>query len=181
MSSEDEGVFKQTFFMDFNNEYQNLSRNALVSRITYKHLTEKEKRQLPGILASIPPLKFDALNKRIEDIPYETNVKVSSNTALMVTLGLALVLVGVIGFILWRVYRNRKRVKQFKPMTKIIDQVDDFHDMFSRFNLGSFRLTRKEAPPVPIPLRTFSIDDLPPAPVPPPSPTEGSSYNLYTG
>ena len=93
---------------------------------------------------------------------------VSSNTALMVTLGLALVLVGVIGFILWQVYRNRKRVKQFKPMTKMIDQVDDFHDMFSRFNLGSFRSSRKEAPPVPIPLRTFSIDDLPPAPVPPP-------------
>ena len=168
MSSEDKDIFKQTFFMDFNDEYQNLSRNALISRVSYRHLTEKEKRQLPGILASIPPLKFDALNKRIEDIPYETNIKVSSNTALMVTLGLALVLVGVIGFILWRVYRNRKRVKQFKPMSKIVDQVDDFHDMFSRFNLGSFRSSRKEAPPIPIPLRTFSIDDLPPAPVPPP-------------
>ena len=168
MSSENKEAFKQTFFMDFNDEYQNLSRNALVSRVSYRHLSDKEKKQLPGILASIPPLKFDALNKRIEDIPYETNIKVSSNTALMVTLGLALVLVGVIGFILWRVYRNRTRVKQFKPMTKVINQVDDFHDMFSRFNLGSFRSSKREAPPVPVPLRTFSIEDLPPAPVPPP-------------
>ena len=53
-------------------------------------------------------------------------------------------------------------------MTKVIDQVDDFHDMFSRFNLGSFRSSKREAPPVPVPLRTFSIEDLPPAPVPPP-------------
>ena len=168
MSSENKEAFKQTFFMDFNDEYQNLSRNALISRVSYRHLSEKEKELLPGILASIPPLKFDALNKRIEDIPYEANIKVSSNTALMVTLGLALVLVGVIGFILWRVYRNRTRVKQFKPMTKVIDQVDDFHDMFSRFNLGSFRSSKREAPPTPVPLRTFSIEDLPPAPAPPP-------------
>ena len=168
MSSENKEAFKQTFFMDFNDEYQNLSRNALISRVSYRHLSEKEKELLPGILASIPPLKFDALNKRIEDIPYEANIKVSSNTALMVTLGLALVLVGVIGFILWRVYRNRTRVKQFKPMTRVIDQVDDFHDMFSRFNLGSFRSSKREAPPTPVPLRTFSIEDLPPAPAPPP-------------
>ena len=86
MSSENKEAFKQTFFIDFNDEYQNLSRNALVSRVSYKHLSDKEKKTTAGEY-SLPsqPLKFDALNKRIEDIPYETNIKVSSNTALMVT------------------------------------------------------------------------------------------------
>ncbi|MCG8626194.1 MAG: hypothetical protein MJE68_29880, partial [Proteobacteria bacterium] len=93
----------------------------------FEQLTEQEKRELPNRLTALPPLKFNHLKKRIKPHPpQKPPFKIHPNIVLIILLVAILLVVVTLGFIVWRVYKVRSRVKGFKPMAKLFtNNVDD--------------------------------------------------------
>ena len=46
--SHDPELTRRVFFLDFNEEYQNLTRYSMIEDLHFKQLTEKEKQELPN-------------------------------------------------------------------------------------------------------------------------------------
>ena len=48
LTSHDPELTRHVFFLDFNEEYQNLTRYSMIEDLHFEQLTEKEKQELPN-------------------------------------------------------------------------------------------------------------------------------------
>ena len=120
ITSHDPELTRHTFFLEFNQEYQNLTKYSLIKELHLEQLTPEEKAELPGRLTALPPLRFDHLKKRIKPLPPDRPpFRIHPNIVLIILLVAIFVVVITLGFLVWHIYKVRSRVKGFKPMAKL--------------------------------------------------------------
>ena len=84
LTSHDPELTRHVFFLDFNEEYQNLTRYSMIEDLHFEQLTKEEKSNLPNRLTALPPLKFNHLKKKIKPppcgkIPFQNSPKHRTN------------------------------------------------------------------------------------------------------
>ena len=130
LTSHDPELTRHVFFLEFNAEYQDLTRYSMIQDLHFEQLTKQEKENLPNRLTALPPLKFNHLKKRIKPLTQtRPPFRVHPNIVLIILLIAILLIVLSLGFLVWRIYKVRSRVKGFKPMAKLFtSNVDNLEE-----------------------------------------------------
>ena len=68
LTSRDDTVIRHTYFQQFNEDYQNLTKYSLIEDLGIKKLTDSEIENLPDSLAALPVLRFNELKRRLVEI-----------------------------------------------------------------------------------------------------------------
>ena len=181
LTSHDPELTRHVFFLDFNEEYQNLTRYSMIEDLHFEQRTEKEKQELPNRLTALPPLRFNHLKRRIKPPPPPKQpFKIHPNIILIILLVAILLVVLTLGFIVWRVYKVRSREKGFKPMAKLFKgNTDDLEEGINQI----LSLVKNPVSHLAKTFLTSSLEDIPhtvkPSPRPPirkpqPPPRESS-------
>ena len=90
-----------------------------MNNLTLPQLTAKELEELPNRLTALQPMTLNHLKERIKPLSgYHFNVH--PNVVLIILMASLLPMLASIGFIVWRVYKVRSRIKSFKPMAKLL-------------------------------------------------------------
>ena len=119
LTSEDETLTRHVFFLDFNDEYQDLTKYSLIQQLNLPQLTAKELEELPNRLTALQPMTLNHLKEWIKPLAkYPFNVH--PNVVLIILMALLQPMLASIGFIVWWVYKVRSRIKGFKPMAKLL-------------------------------------------------------------
>ena len=63
LTSEDETLTRHVFFLDFNDEYQNLNKYSLIQQLNLPQLTAKELEELPNRLTALQPMTLNHLKE----------------------------------------------------------------------------------------------------------------------
>ena len=120
LTSQDPQLTRHTFFLEFNEEYQDLTRYSMIQDLHFEQLTPEEIKNLPNRLTAMPPLQFNHLKRRIKPLPpTKSPFKIHPNIVLIMLLVAVVLVVLFLGFLVWRIYKVRSRVKGFKPMAKL--------------------------------------------------------------
>ena len=120
LTSKDNALVRHTYFQQFNEDYQNITRYSLIEDLELIKLTKKEIENLPDCLTALPNLQFKELKRRLLEIKKPFNIHSNISFILFVVGGL--ILCPIIAYVLWRIYRVRSRVKVFKPITKLFSE-----------------------------------------------------------
>ena len=120
LTSEDNTAVWHTYFQQFNEDYQNITRYSLIEDLGLIKLTKKETENLPDHLTALPNLQFKELKRRLVEIKKPFNIHSNISFILVVVGGLILCL--IIGCVLWRIYRVHSRAKGFKPMPQLFSE-----------------------------------------------------------
>ena len=107
------------FFLDFNDEYQDLTKYSLIQQLNLPQLTAKELEELPNQLTALQPMTLNHLKEQIKPLA-KYPFSVHPNVVLIILMALLLPMLASIGFIVWQVYKVRSRIKGFKPMAKLL-------------------------------------------------------------
>ena len=119
LTSEDKTLTRHVFFLDFNDKYQDLTKYSLIEQLNLPQLTAKELEELPNRLTALQPMTLNHLKERIKPLSgYQFNVH--PNVVLIILMASLLPMLASIGFIVWRVYKVRSRIRGFKPMAKLL-------------------------------------------------------------
>ena len=87
LTSKDNAVVRHTYFQQFNEDYQNITRYSLIEDIK---LTKKEIENLPDCLTALPNLQFKELKRRLVEIKKPFNIHSNVTFILFVVGGLIL-------------------------------------------------------------------------------------------
>ena len=144
LTSKDNAAVRHTYFQQFNEDYQNITRYSLIEYLGLIKLTKKEIENLPNRLTALPNLQFKELKRRLVEIKKPFNIHSNISFILVVVGGL--ILCPIIAYVLWRIYRVHSRVKGFKPITKLFSEqkgeIFDISDIVSnRLHTLEGRLT----------------------------------------
>ena len=120
LTSKDNTVVRHTYFQQFNEDYQNITRYSLIEDLGLIKLSQKEIENLPDHLTALPNLQFNELTRRLVEIKKPFNIHSNISFILVVVGGL--ILCPIIAYDLWRIYRVHSRVKGFKPMAKLFSE-----------------------------------------------------------
>ena len=120
LTSKDNAVVRHTYFQQFNEDYQNITRYSLIEDLGLIKLTKKEIENLPDRLTALPNLQFKELKRRLVEIKKPFNIHSNVTFILFVVEGL--ILCPIIAYVLWQIYRVHSRVKGFKPITKLFSE-----------------------------------------------------------
>ena len=120
LTSKDNAVVRHTYFQQFNEDYQNITRYSLIEDLGLIKLTKKEIENLPDHLTALPNLQFKELKRRLLEIKKPFNIHPNISFILFVVGGL--ILCPIIAYVLWRICRVCSRVKGFKPITKLFSE-----------------------------------------------------------
>ena len=63
LTSEDETLTRHVFFLDFNDEYQDLTKYSLIQQLNLPQLTAKELEELPNRLTALQPMTLNHLKE----------------------------------------------------------------------------------------------------------------------
>ena len=63
LTSEDKTLTRHVFFLDFNDEYQDLTRYSLIQQLNLPQLTAKELEELPNRLTALQPMTLNHLKE----------------------------------------------------------------------------------------------------------------------
>ena len=134
LTSHDPQLTRHTFFLEFNEEYQDLTRYSMIKDLHFEQLTPEEMKNLPNRLIAMPPLQFNHLKKRIKPLPpLEASFNIHPNIVLIMLLVAVVLVVLFLGFLVWRIYKVRSRVKGFKPMAKLFTgNVDNLEESIAQ-------------------------------------------------
>ena len=113
-------MVRHTYFQQFNEDYQNITRYSLKEDLGLVKLTKHERENLPDCLTALANLQFKELKRRLVEIKKPFNIH-SNVTFILFVVG-GLILCPFIAYVLWRVYRVHSRVKGFKPITKLFSE-----------------------------------------------------------
>ena len=107
-------------FLDFNNEYQDLTKYSLIQQLNLPQLTAKELEDLPNRLTALQPMTLNHLKDSIKPLALKYPFSVHPNVVLVILIISLLLMLASLGFIVWRVYKVRSRIRGFKPMAKLL-------------------------------------------------------------
>ena len=106
LTSHDPQLTRHTFFLDFNEEYQDLTKYSMIQDLHFEQLTPEERESLPGRLTALPPLQFNHLKKRIKPLPItKPPFKIHPNIVLIMLLITIVLVVLFLGFLVWHIYK----------------------------------------------------------------------------
>ena len=120
LTSKDNAVVRHTYFQQFNEDYQNITRYSLKEDLGLIKLIKKEIENLPDHLTALPNPQFKELKRRLVEIKKPFNIHLNISFILVVVGGL--ILYPIIAYVLWQIYRIHSRVKGFKPITKLFSE-----------------------------------------------------------
>ena len=63
LTSEDKTLTRHVFFLDFNDEYQDLTKYSLIEQLNLPQLTAKELEELPNRLTALQPMTLNHLKE----------------------------------------------------------------------------------------------------------------------
>ena len=69
---------RNTYFQQFNEDYQNITRYSLIEDLGLVKLTKKEIENLPDRLTALPNLQFKELKRRLVEIKKPFNIHSNS-------------------------------------------------------------------------------------------------------
>ena len=118
LTSEDETLTRHVFFLDFNDEYQDLTKYSLIQQLNLPQLTAKELVELPNLLTALQPMTLNHLKEWIKPL-VKYPFSVHPNVVLIILMASLLPMLASLGFIVWQVYKVRSRIRGFKPMAKL--------------------------------------------------------------
>ena len=116
LTSKDNAMMRHTYFQQFNEDYQNITRYSLIEDLGLIKLTKKEIENLPDHLTA----QFKELKRRLVEIKKPFNIHSNISFILVVVGGL--ILCPIIAYVLWQIYMVCSRVKGFKPTTKLFSE-----------------------------------------------------------
>ena len=120
LTSEDEALTRHVFFLDFNDEYQDLTKYSLIQQLNLPQLTAKELEELPNQLTALQPMTLNHLKDQIKPLALKYPFSVHPNVVLIILMASLLPMLASLGFIVWWVYKVRSRIRGFKPMAKLL-------------------------------------------------------------
>ena len=120
LTSKDNAIVRHTYFQQFNEDYQNITRYSFIEDFGLVRLTKKEIENLPDCLTALPNLQFKELKRRLVEIKKPFDIHSNISFILFVVGGL--ILCPIIAYVLWQIYRVHSRVKGFKPITKLFSE-----------------------------------------------------------
>ena len=120
LTSKDNTAVRHTYFQQFNEDYQNITRCSLIEDLGLIKLTKKEIENLPDHLTALPNLQFKELKRRLVETKKPFNIHSNISFILVVVGGL--ILCPIIVYVLWQIYRVHSRVKGFKPMAQLFSE-----------------------------------------------------------
>ena len=100
LTSEDETLIRHVFFLDFNDEYQDLTKYSLIQQLNLPQLTAKELEELPNQLTALQPMTLNHLKERIKPLA-KYPFSVHPNVVLIILMASLLPMLASIGFIVW--------------------------------------------------------------------------------
>ena len=98
-TSKDNAVVRHTYFQQFNEDYQNITRYSLIEDLGLIKLTKKEIENLPDCLTALPNLQFKELMRKLVEIKKPFNIHSNISFILVVVGGL--ILYPIIAYVLW--------------------------------------------------------------------------------
>ena len=101
LTSEDETLTRCVFFLDFNNEYQDLTKYSLIQQLNLPQLTAKELEDLPNQLTALQPMTLNHLKDRIKPLALKYPFSVHPNVVLIILIVSLLLMLASLGFIVW--------------------------------------------------------------------------------
>ena len=119
LTSEDETLTRHVFFLEFNGEYQDLTKYSLIQQLNLPQLTP-ELRDLPNRLTALQPMTLNHLKDWIKPLTLKYPFSVHPNVVLIILIMLLLLMLASLGFIVWQIYKVRSRIRGFKPMAKLL-------------------------------------------------------------
>ena len=82
LTSEDKTLTRHVFFLDFNDEYQDLTKYSLIQQLNLPQLTAKELEGLPNRLTALQPMTLNHLkgmNQTISEISLQCGPECCTN------------------------------------------------------------------------------------------------------
>ena len=101
LTSKDNTVMRHTYFQQFNEDYQNITRYSLIEYLGLIKLSQKEIENLPDHLTALPNLQFNELKRRLVEIKKPFNIHSNISFILVVVGGL--ILCPIIAYVLWQI------------------------------------------------------------------------------
>ena len=99
LTSKDNAMVRHTYFQQFNEDYQNITRYSLIEDLGIIKLTKKEIENLPDRLTALPNLQFKELKRRLVETKKPFNIH-SNISFILVAVG-GLILCPIIAYVLW--------------------------------------------------------------------------------
>ena len=78
LTSKDNAIVRHTYFQQFNEDYQNITRYSLIEHLGLVKLTKKEIENLLDRLTALPNLQFKELKRRLVEIKKPFNIHSTS-------------------------------------------------------------------------------------------------------
>ena len=120
LTSEDKTLTRHVFLLEFNDEYQDLTKYSLIQQLNLPQLTSEELRDLPNWLTALQPMTLNHLKEQIKPIALKYPFSVHPNVVLIILIMSLLLIFASLGFIVWWIYKVRSRIRGFKPMAKLL-------------------------------------------------------------
>ena len=120
ITSEDETLMRHVFFLEFNDEYQDLTKYSPIQQLNLPQLTAGELRDLPNQLTALQPITLNHLKDQIKPLTLKYPFSVHPNVVLIILIVSLLLMLASLGFIVWQIYKVRSRIRGFKPMAKLL-------------------------------------------------------------
>ena len=139
---------RTNFFLQFNEQYTNITAYGAWARLNLTSLTPEEKAKLSMKLPELPPMTYEHLNKKLQELDYNYPWSVPPNILLGVIIVSFISTVIALALLCWKVYRLRYVSKVATPLKELIT------------NKGS-DLKFKDLKNILLPLLTSTITDLP--------------------
>ena len=113
----DKALTRHVFFLDFNDEYQDLTKYSLIEQLNLPQLTAKELEELLNRLTALQPMTLNHLKERIKPLSgYHFNVH--PNVVLIILIVLLLPMLASIGFIVLASIQGKVKNKRFQTNGK---------------------------------------------------------------
>ena len=89
------------FFLDFNDEYPDLTKYSLIQQLNLPQLTAKELKDLPNRLTALQPMTLNHLKDQIKPLALKYPFSVHPNVVLIILIVSLLLMLASLGFIVW--------------------------------------------------------------------------------
>ena len=116
---------RTTYFLTFNEQYQNISSYGIWAHITYDQLTKEEIDEFGIKLSEFPPMTLNHLRHRIKHIDDKYPWSMSPNILLAILLIALLMGLVVVGYFLFRMYKMRSHLRSLKDLKNFLNGTAD--------------------------------------------------------
>ena len=189
---------RTTYFLAFNDQYQNISSYGIWAHITYDQLTKEEIDEFGIKLSEFPPMTLNHLRHRIKHIDDKYPWSMSPNILLAILLIALLMGLVVVGYFLFRMYKMRSHLRSLKDFKNVLNgtadvsQLNDLRTQLKRLlspvdlqkllpkDEPTTSKTQEEHPPTPPPRPSTSHEIIPLQDLPSSKSVEYAVTNLVT-